>query len=338
MADTNDLMKYFGSIAEAIATRPQKSWTQPMEIENMRLNRDRIGEATKNLDDILKLRETSGYSLANALANIPQQQGYGTWLTDFARAFGGGMAAPMEARAQRAEKKHAADLQDLLMTLNYDKAMGEYIGYDNYPYAGGRGTGTGEQIKPKVYDFSDAPLPEKPVSWSELDVQGYNRINPETGVRTPMGAVLNYMNERLNPQGNDAMTANQTAYAEEFTTDRIAEVAKATGGNRGIDTMPEVTLKGGPELAATNMNSRKFAEAVQNRAWDAADQIIKANPNATITREELANAFINNFNHKIKPEYRVVGLYKAQTKPAQEKTEQAAQPAPTAYDYSKYGF
>lgn len=358
MAETQDIMNLFGNIAEAIATRPQKSSVytdsvsenRPYALDDLIKRRDSVGASAKELDEILKMRETPGYTIANALANVPQQQGAGSWLTDFARSFGGGMSAPLNAYIDRAMQKRKSDLEDLDTILKYDKEMGgttrqrqsQSIGYENMPYSGGKGgAGTTEQIKPKVYDFSDAQLPEQPVSWGELDIQGYNRVDPETGIRTPLGGVLNYINEKVNPQGHDAMTANQTAYAEEFTTDRIAEVAKATGGNRGIDTMPEVTLKGGPELAATNMSSRKFAEAVRNRAWDAADQIIKANPNATITREELANAFINNFNHKVRFEYRVVRPFgvrednNAKMSKVQETPKQ--EPAKQEYDYSKYG-
>jgi hypothetical protein len=184
--------------------------------------------------------------------------------------------------------------------------MGKIYDYDQMPYGTAGGKGTGTQQKPKNYDFTSPEMPTKPAEWGELEIQATGRVNPETGVRTGGGMLANLVAERTNPEGLDAMSANQTAYAKTFTTDRIAEIAQAAGGSRGIDTMPEVTLKGGPELSANNMNSRRYSEAVQNRAWDLADQIIKANPNATITREELANAFINDFNHSLRKDFRVV--------------------------------
>jgi hypothetical protein len=184
--------------------------------------------------------------------------------------------------------------------------MGKIYDYDQMPYGTAGGEGTGTQQKPKNYDFTSPEMPTKPAEWGELEIQATGRVNPETGVRTGGGMLANLVAERTNPEGLDAMSANQTAYAKTFTTDRIAEIAQAAGGSRGIDTMPEVTLKGGPELSANNMNSRRYSEAVQNRAWDLADQIIKANPNATITREELANAFINDFNHSLRKDFRVV--------------------------------
>lgn len=119
-----------GSI-EAQATRPQKTsvitnaTTSPYALQNMIANRDRIGQATSELNDALKAREGLGYTLASALAGIPQQQGAGSWLSDFARAFGGGMAAPTNAMVDRAQKKYEAEMKDLAEILAYDKAMGD---------------------------------------------------------------------------------------------------------------------------------------------------------------------------------------------------------------------
>ena len=82
------------------------------------------------------------------------------------------------------------------------------------------------------------------------------------------------------------------------------------------------------------MNATEFANSVKDQSWDIADQIIKANPNATITREELANALINNFNHRIRKEYRVVqGFNIPQTT---QRIAQPSGPATRQYDYSKY--
>ena len=314
---------------QTLATRPQKSFSQtdtfsrtrPYALSDMIANRDRIGQATSELNNALKAREGLGYTLASALAGVPQQQGYGSWLSDFARSFGGGMAAPTNAMVDRAQKKYEAEMKDLANILAYDKAMGETqnqhqtqtIDYKDLPYAG-KGSGE-EQTPPKVYDFTPVEMPETKPEWGELENQAVLRTDPQTGARTGLGIAAQYAAEQYNPKGYDAMTSNQTAYAKTFTTDRIAAIAKATGGSRGIDTMPEVTFKGGPELSANNMTSRKFEEAVRNRAWDAADQVIKANPRATITREELANAFINDFNHQIRKDYRVVDLLPSAQRP-----------------------
>lgn len=136
----------------AYAMRPQKSsvttnttsTNTPYALADMIANRDRIGQATKELDDALKLRETTGYSLFNALANIPQQQGYGSWLSDFARSLGGSTVSPMNAYLARANTKHENTMKDLETILKYDKEMGntqtqrqvQTMGYQEMPWGG----------------------------------------------------------------------------------------------------------------------------------------------------------------------------------------------------------
>lgn len=143
---------------QAIAMRPQKtsaittttSTSTPRALDNLIANRDRIGLATQELDDALKAREGLAYTLYNSLANVPQQQGAGSWLSDFARAFGGGMVAPTNAKMARAQQKYENQMKDLAEILAYDKAMGETqtqrqtqtMGYTPMEYgtAGGKGS------------------------------------------------------------------------------------------------------------------------------------------------------------------------------------------------------
>lgn len=152
----NGLTGLLAGAIEAQATRPQKTsvitnaTTSPYALQNMIANRDRIGQATSELNDALKAREGLGYTLASALAGIPQQQGAGSWLSDFARAFGGGMAAPTNAMVDRAQKKYEAEMKDLANILAYDKAMGDNqyqeqrIKYEPMEYGtAGKGQGAG---------------------------------------------------------------------------------------------------------------------------------------------------------------------------------------------------
>lgn len=137
---------------QAIAMRPQKevvkttTTSTPRALADMIANRDRIGTATRELDDALKARETLGYTLANALANVPQQQGYGSWLSDLARGFGSGATMRTNAQVDRAQKAYDAQMKDLAEILAYDKAMGETqtqeqrIDYKEMPY-GAAGSG-----------------------------------------------------------------------------------------------------------------------------------------------------------------------------------------------------
>lgn len=151
----------------AYAMRPQKSsvttntasTNTPYALADMIVNRNRVGQATRDLDEALKLRETTGYSLFNALASIPQQQGYGSWLSDFARALGGGAASPMNAYLARAGTKHENAMKDLETILKYDKEMGgtqtqnqvQTMSYKEMPWGGigGKGKATQQGVGPK---------------------------------------------------------------------------------------------------------------------------------------------------------------------------------------------
>lgn len=139
------------------AARPQKSsvytttTTTPYARPDMIMRRDTIGPSRQNLVDTLRKREDAGYSIANTLASMPQQQGYGSWLGDFARSFGGTLKAPTDAQIARAQADYDAEQKDLAMALAYDKAMGDTqtqvqnIGYDDVAGAGGSGgAGRGE--------------------------------------------------------------------------------------------------------------------------------------------------------------------------------------------------
>lgn len=80
-----------------------------------------INNNLKILDEALRRREGFGYSLASALAAIPQQQGYGTWLSDFARAFGTGMKGSTDKSAERAQKVFDAKMDYLKTMLSLKK-------------------------------------------------------------------------------------------------------------------------------------------------------------------------------------------------------------------------
>lgn len=114
---------------QQIAMRPQKSLVNtqstPYALDDLLATRARIGESRRVLDEALKAREGWGYTLANALANLPQQQGYGSWLSDFARAFGSGFTSPTNAKIDRMQKAYETEAKDLATILALDKAMGD---------------------------------------------------------------------------------------------------------------------------------------------------------------------------------------------------------------------
>lgn len=134
MNNYNDNAIGLSLLANAIeqqASRPQKSLvtttttTTPYARPDMIMRRDTIGPARENLVDAMRKREDTGYSIASTLANMPQQQGYGTWLGDFARSLGATYRSPTDAAVARAQADFDAGQKDLAMALDYDKAMGD---------------------------------------------------------------------------------------------------------------------------------------------------------------------------------------------------------------------
>lgn len=138
---------------QQIAMRPQKSQvttkSTPYALDDLLATRAKIGESRRALDEALKGREDLGYTLANALAGIPQQQGYGSWLGDFARAFGGGFTSPTNAKIDRMQKAYETEAKDLATILALDKAMGDVqtqeIGYTPMEYGTASGAKSREQ-------------------------------------------------------------------------------------------------------------------------------------------------------------------------------------------------
>lgn len=119
----------------------QVATTRPTAYDDILKTRNSILGFSKELDDAMKIKESTGYSLANALANIPQQQGYGSWLSDFARAFGGGMTNAANNYVDRAKAKFTNDLNLAKAGLDFDKALGNTVTTD-YEYSA---PGTGAQ-------------------------------------------------------------------------------------------------------------------------------------------------------------------------------------------------
>lgn len=294
-------------LANAITTqanKPQKTGSlvtsTPNEYADMFARRNSIGSNSVNLANMLKLREGGMYGLANSLANLPgaQTEGTGAGLLNFAKAFGGTYNARANSMMDNAQKQYDTGRTDLADALMFDKSMGEQqreqIGYIQ-----------NTQAPKELKTDTAAPLPKDRANWGESTLQA-GALNPDTGVPTIFGAMTRSALTKTNPEGINARQANVNAYTKTFTIPQITALMSATGGSRGIDTMPEVNIKGGPELSSANMTSEQYKSAVQDQAYDVAGQVLAANPNAQISREELSNAILNNFNSNIQEKYRVV--------------------------------
>lgn len=146
---------------QALAMRPQKTSattttttrTTPYALDNMIANRDRIGQATQELDDILKARESFKYRFGQGLANVtPQNESGAGWLSGFLRGVGGGLTGYVDNRAARAQQKYENEMKDLAEILAFDKAMGDtqtqvqnqVIGYTPMEYGMGTGSKTAQ--------------------------------------------------------------------------------------------------------------------------------------------------------------------------------------------------
>ena len=180
---------------QALAMRPQKtsavttttSSSTPRALQNMIENRDRIRTASRELDDALKARETLPYTLANALSNVPQQQGYGSWLSDFARGLGTGGKMLTDAQMARAQMKRQNEMEDLAEILAYDKAMGDIgtqtqrqeIGYTELPWPvsgakGAAGSGAGGSSIADYLDLPDQKIHELNVNAGRWESNKYD--------------------------------------------------------------------------------------------------------------------------------------------------------------------
>lgn len=337
---------------QALAMRPQKNQTTttststPYALEDLIATRNRIGESTKALDDALKARETFGYTLANALAGAPQQQGAGSWLSDFARGFGGGMSARTNAAIDRAQKKYEAEMKDLADILAFDKAMGETqtqnqnIDYKEMPWGGASGksgiqggpdqvvqniaTATGEGMDPEEFikQYNTGGFIESGAS----DVDA--RDNPTLAARFIRSAVA-----PINTGARSALAQNMT---DKIIGPKVQNMIQNMGGARGADTLREVSTRIGPLAQITSLGTQEQLGAVSAAKTDVLD-IINRDRAAVgmqpLTMEQFQPAWNRLFTG--------IATYNKQygEKETNKKEKQTAtQPVEAQEDYSKYGF
>lgn len=128
-----DYLKQMAIAQQMMAERPQKKsesvfttkTSTPYALEDMLALRDRIGNASRDLDRDLAKRETFMYSLANALSQMPQQEGPGSWVSALGRGFGAGYAGRTNALVDRAQKRYQAEMKDIEERAALDKMMGD---------------------------------------------------------------------------------------------------------------------------------------------------------------------------------------------------------------------
>ena len=263
---------------DARATRPQKTsvitstTSRLYALKNMIANRDRIGQATAELNDALKAREGLGYTLANALAGIPQQQGAGSWLSDFARAFGGGMAAPTNAMVDRAQKKYEAEMKDLANILAYDKAMGDNqyqaqtIGYEPMEYgtAGKQSKGGGEGGIEQYGDLPNVKLHEMNVNAGRWDTNKYDPTDKSQGI-------FNRLNVKMIPGRDYGIAAEknteQAKSYQDFETTAMQgmfDVLKVLRPATDTDVLVALRAAGADPTLAPNVRDKRLTKTLNS--------------------------------------------------------------------------
>lgn len=337
---------------QALAMRPQKTsayittTTTPYARENMIENRDRIGLARQELDNALKGRETIGYSLANALASVPQQQGYGSWLTDFARGLGTGATGRTNARIDRMQKAYENEMKDLAEILAFDKAMGEtqvqnqILDYKEMPWGGAGGksggqggpdqvvqniaTATGEGMDPEEFikQYNTGGFFESGAS--DVDSQD----NPTLAARFIRSAVA-----PINTGARSALAQNMT---DKIIGPKVQNMIQNMGGARGADTLREVSTRIGPLAQITSLGTQEQLGAISSAKTDVLDIINRdrvAVGMQPLTMEQFQPAW-NKLFTGIATYHKQYGEKETNKKGKQS----AAQPVEQEEDYSKYGF
>ena len=311
----NGLSGLLAGAIEAQAMRPQKTsvtttaTSTPFALDNMIANRDRIGQATEELNNALKAREDLGYTLASALAGIPQQQGAGSWLSDFARAFGGGMAAPTNARVDRAQKKYEADMKDLANILAFDKAMGETqrqtqtIGYTPMEYETAqssqkKGAGSESIGGIQASNFGRS-IGYDPVE----NLPDFGPITRAAISEEQVNPILKYIGGGTLAKGltEDKATQLQSTWSDisdNILSGRVLDFVGKAGGIRVADTPAEQEFIFGPIRNYQNMTKEQLkAGLTQARNNFVASGMNKARQTGVdVSEEELKNWWNSAFS------------------------------------------
>lgn len=329
---------------QALAMRPQKtsatttttSTSTPYALEDLVATRNRIGESTRALDDALKARETFGYTLANALAGAPQQQGAGSWLSDFARGFGGGMSARTNAAVDRAQKKYEAEMKDLADILAFDKAMGETttqrqtqeMGYTPMEYGttGGTKAASGQSVgslngvqqnnfgRSVGYDPVENLPDFGPVTRAALSEE---QVNP----------LLKYVGGQAIAKGLADKTATElqstwSDISDNILSGRVLDFVGKAGGIRVADTPAEQEFIFGPIRNYQNMTKSQLQAGLKQARnnFVAAGLNKAAQQGVSVSETELKNWWNSAFS--VPEGKQTEKMYNVQNPPAERAKQQ----------------
>ena len=340
----------------AMAMRPQKSLqqtyttsnTEPYALQDMIARRDSIGQATRELNDALKARETAGYSIANALMAMPELEGYGSWLGNAGRVFGAGLASPVNAAVDRAQKKYEAEMKDLAEILAYDKAMGEKqtqyqrqdIDYKEMPWggAGGKNSGQGgpDQVVQNIATATGEGMdPEEFIK--QYNTGGFIESGAsDVDAQDNPTLIARFIRSAVAPTNTGARSALSQNMTDKIIAPKIQNMIQNMGGARGADTLREVSTRIGPLAQITSLGTQEQLGAISAAKTDVLD-IINRDRRAVgmqpLTMEQFQPAW-NKLFTGIATYHKQYGEKKSSKKEKQTVT----QPVEAQEDYSKYGF
>ena len=336
----------FAEAQLAMANRPQKDYvltnttstSTPYALEDLIAARDSLGTATRNLDEALKQRENFGYTLASALASVPQQEGYGSWLSSLGRSFGAGLGARTNAAVDRAQQIYDAQMKDLANRLAFDKAMGETttqsqeqkIGY--LPgTATGKGAGSDEVVKKIATATGEGTDPEefiKKYNTGGLVETIASNVDPQENPTFAANLIRNYV-APVNTGARSALAQNMT---DKIIGPKIQNMIQTMGGARGADTLREISTRIGPLGQLTSLGTQEQLGAIASAKTDVLD---------IINRDRTAVGMQPLTMEQFQPEWNKLfsGIATYDKKYGEEnKSSTPAQKSVGEEDYSKYGF
>lgn len=280
-----DFLKQMAIAQQMQAMRPYKTRqdvfssksSTPYALEDILALRDRIGNASRDLDRDLAKRETFMYSLANALSQMPQQEGPGSWVSALGRGFGAGYTGRTNALVDRAQKRYQAEMKDIEERAALDKMMGDKetssqstnIGYEPME-AGTLGKTPGSKQGNDIGLIDYMALPD--INPHELNVKAgvwdsnkYDPDNKDQGFGSRLGTMAIYGRD----YGLDKArhTEEQKAYEdfESFAIKGMFDVLKALRPATDTDVLVALRTAGAsPTMVPKTRDLRITAELNKN--------------------------------------------------------------------------
>ena len=292
----SDVIQGLTGAIQAQATRPQKSYQQttttgttaPVEFADMLARRNQIGAERAMLNEALKQRERGMYGFADALAQMPAQQGAGSWLGDFARGFGSAFNARANAAIDRAKQDYEAAQADLATALAFDKAMGEVqqqtqtdvIKYDPVAYnKGGGGTGIGSgggsNALEQYTNLPDIKIHELNQAGGRWNTFAYDPTDKEQGWWTRQNVVAMPGEDYGLAKSKGTQQAQEYQKFETVAMQGMFDVLKALRPATDTDVMVALQAAGADPTMAPDVRDQRLTKTLNDELTKAGLPLVK---------------------------------------------------------------